>query len=90
MSFSDSALSPPALSNARMTPEQQSHIEQTGCCPRPECQPMEGSGPKMQMIADLGWGAVGLACNRCQSIWVVTPPPLRAAMPRTDEPQATN
>lgn len=61
------------LSKAVMTKEQEQHIQKTGCCPRPECQPREGRATPMKWLGSVG-RAHSLHCLRCNSVWFVPPP----------------
>jgi hypothetical protein len=62
-----------ALSDYTMTEAQQRHIQDTGCCPRPGCQPREGVATPMRSLGPhgtMGW----MHCLRCDTVWVVSPP----------------
>jgi hypothetical protein len=61
------------LSKAVMTEEQEQHIQKTGCCPRPECQPHEGRAIPMKWLGSVGQ-THSLHCRRCGSVWLVPPP----------------
>lgn len=61
------------LPKAVMTKEQEQHIQKTGSCPRPECQPYEGRATPMKWLGSVG-RAHSLHCTRCDSVWLVPPP----------------